>query len=166
MTVITTSPAQTEQLGERLARILEGGDIVTLQGDLGAGKTRFSQGVAFGLGVERSYPITSPTYTILNEYEGRLPLYHFDFYRFGAESDLRELGFEEQFYGRGVCLVEWPQRLAAGFSEEYLEIRIDLLGDDARSFTLIPHGSAFEARVVSFGQNIKKCFDHDSVSCY
>ena len=166
MVVTTRSAAETELLGECLGRVLEAGDVVTLSGDLGAGKTRFAQGVAAGLGVDHAHPVTSPTYTILNEHQGRLPLYHFDFYRFGTGADLRDLGFEEYIAGAGVCLAEWPERLAGGFSEEYLEISIDVAGDETRKITVTHHGVAYEQKVASFCEVVKKCFDRNPDSCY
>ena len=158
MVVTTRSAAETELLGECLGRVLEAGDVVTLSGDLGAGKTRFAQGVASGLGVDRAHPVTSPSYTILNEHQGRLPLYHFDFYRFGTGADLRDLGFEEYLAGAGVCLAEWPERLAGGFAEEYLEISIDVVGDETRKITVTHHGVAYEQKVASFWEVAKKMF--------
>lgn len=147
MTVTTHSPAQTELLGECLGRILEPGDIVTLSGELGAGKTRFAGGVAAGLGVDHTIPVTSPTFTILNEYQGRTPLYHFDCYRFRPGEELRDLGFEEQFSGEGICLVEWPERLAGGIADEYLEIVFSLEDEERRTITVTPHGGRYEQKV-------------------
>ncbi len=158
MTITTQSVGETELLGECLGRVLEPGDIVTLSGDLGAGKSRFAQGVAFGLGVDRSLPITSPTYTILNEYQGRCPLYHFDFYRFRPGEDLRDLGFEEQFAGAGVCIVEWPERLDDELSPEFLEIRISVTDEECRIVTLIPHGLGYEQKTAQLRELVKKMF--------
>ena len=166
MVVITRSAAETELLGECLGRVMEAGDVVTLSGDLGAGKTRFAQGVASGLGVDRSHPVTSPTFTILNEYQGRLPLYHFDFYRFGRGEDLRDLGFEEYVAGAGICLVEWPERLSGGFAEEYLEIGIEVVDDMTRKISVTHHGPEYGLRMASFREAVKKCFDRNPDSCY
>jgi tRNA threonylcarbamoyladenosine biosynthesis protein TsaE len=165
MVVTSRSAAETELLGECLGKVLEEGDVITLSGDMGAGKTRFAQGVASGLGVDRAQPVTSPTYTILNEHQGRLPLYHFDFYRFGTGADLRDLGFEE-YVGVGVCLVEWPERLAGGFAEEYLEISIDVMSDETRIITVTHHGVAYEQKTASFCAVVEKCFDRNADSCY
>jgi len=106
----STSEQQTLQLGKALGELLPSGSLVLLRGDLGAGKTCLATGVARGLGVDSSVPITSPTYTLLNCYEGRLPLYHFDLYRLAGDEELEELGFDEYFHGDGVALVEWPER--------------------------------------------------------
>ncbi|CCO08081.1 tRNA (adenosine(37)-N6)-threonylcarbamoyltransferase complex ATPase subunit type 1 TsaE [Desulforamulus hydrothermalis] len=118
--VVSRSPAETRQLGQKMAGLLQAGDIICLNGDLGAGKTAFSQGVAEGLGVKG--PVTSPTFTLINEYEGRLPLYHFDVYRLGGPADLEDLGYEEYFYGQGVCLIEWARRVADLLPGQRLDI--------------------------------------------
>lgn len=106
----SNSAEQTHQLGIRLGEALAAGCLVLLEGDLGAGKTCLATGIARGLGVDEQTPITSPTYTLLNSYRGRLPLYHFDLYRLADGEELDELGFDEYFQGDGVALVEWPER--------------------------------------------------------
>ncbi len=116
------SPEETKQLGEKMAVLLQAGDIICLNGDLGAGKTAFSQGVAKGLGIDA--PVTSPTFTLINEYEGRLPLYHFDVYRLEGPAEMEDLGYEEYFYGQGVCLIEWAQRVAEVLPRERLDIHL------------------------------------------
>ncbi len=158
MTVTTQSAAETELLGELLGKFLEPGDVVTLSGELGAGKSRFAQGVGHGLGLERSMPVTSPTYTILNEYLGRCPLYHFDFYRFLPGEDLRDLGFEEQFSGGGVCLVEWPERLAGELSPARIEVALHVVDEERRKITITPHGEGLGRKVTLFQEAVKKMF--------
>ena len=120
---ITNTPEETEALGARLARALEPGAVVAFTGDLGAGKTAFVRGLARGLGVQDR--VTSPTFTIVNEYEGgRLPLFHFDLYRLGCADELFDIGWEDYLARGGVCAVEWSERM-----EELLEpgtIRVDL----------------------------------------
>jgi tRNA threonylcarbamoyladenosine biosynthesis protein TsaE len=120
--MVTGSEKETRDLGVKLGRLLRPGDFVALYGDLGSGKTRFAQGVARGLGVAPGVRVTSPTYTILNEYQGEFPLYHFDLYRLDGDTDISELGFGEYFAGNGVCLVEWAERMAGEFPDEYLKI--------------------------------------------
>ena len=101
----TFTPEETKQFGFELGKNAKSGDIYCLDGDLGVGKTIFTQGFAKGLGVEDEY-ITSPTFTIINEYEGRLKLYHFDVYRIGSLEEMDDTGYEDYFFGDGVCLVE------------------------------------------------------------
>ncbi len=158
MTVATRSAEETELLGELLGKLLEPGDVVTLSGELGAGKSRFAQGVGHGLGLERSVPVTSPTYTILNEYQGRCPFYHFDFYRFQPGEELRDLGFEEQFSGGGVCLVEWPERLAGELSPDCLEITLIVEDEERRKITLTPHGAGYERKISLLSEVVQKMF--------
>lgn len=106
------APEQTFALGQRLGELAQPGLVVMLSGELGAGKTCFAKGVAAGLAVAQDAPVTSPSYTLLNVYQGRLPLYHFDLYRLATVGDLEELGYDEQAERDGVTLVEWAERLA------------------------------------------------------
>lgn len=128
----------TYQLGEALARGAKPGQIYCLEGDLGVGKTVFTQGFACGLGIEG--PVTSPTFTIVQEYEeGWLPLYHFDVYRLADPEELEEIGYEEYFFGEGVCLIEWPSRVEELIPEEAVRITIEkdlAQGLDYRRITL------------------------------
>ena len=110
---LTASPAQTRALGRRLGQLAHPGLLVLLAGDLGVGKTCFAQGVAAGLGTPAAQPVTSPTYTLLNIHQGRLPLYHFDLYRLARVGDLEELGYDEVAESDGVTLVEWADRLSS-----------------------------------------------------
>ncbi|HKZ16906.1 MAG TPA: tRNA (adenosine(37)-N6)-threonylcarbamoyltransferase complex ATPase subunit type 1 TsaE [Geobacteraceae bacterium] len=120
--VVTRNENETRALGEKVGALLRPGNFVALYGDLGSGKTRFAQGVALGAGVKPDTHVTSPTYTILNEYKGAYPVYHFDLYRLGGDADIAELGFEEYFYGDGICLVEWPERLACELPDQHLKV--------------------------------------------
>lgn len=128
----------TIALGEMVGKNLRPGDILLLEGDLGAGKTTFAQGVAKSLGVNEF--VNSPTFVIINEYfSGRLPLYHMDLYRVEDESQLYDLGIEEYFFGNGVCLVEWPAIALPLMPEEVAWIRLEQSGD-GRVVTLETHG--------------------------
>lgn len=120
---ITNSPEETTRLGMQLGLLLKAGDIVCLQGELGAGKTCFAKGVAQGLGIED--PVTSPTFTLVNEYHGTLTLYHLDVYRLNGPGEMDDLGYEEYFYGDGVALVEWAERVRDVLPAERLEIFIN-----------------------------------------
>ena len=110
-TLFTAAEVQTQELGQRLGRLLCEPALILLQGDLGAGKSVLARGIARGLGVAPEIPITSPTFTLMNQYSARLPLYHFDLYRLSGPDDLIELGFDDFAAGDGVALVEWPERL-------------------------------------------------------
>lgn len=141
---ITRCAEETVRWGERLGRLLDTGDFIALTGDLGSGKTQFARGVAAGLAVAPGVPVTSPTYTLVNIYEGRLPLYHFDLYRLGGDNDVAELGFEEYFYGTGVCLVEWAERLQGEMPGERLDVSFTHGGGDERRLEFVPWGERYE----------------------
>lgn len=127
MTYVTNSPAETEALGQRLAERLQPGDVIAYTGDLGAGKTAFTRGLARGLGITER--ITSPTFTIVNEYQGgRLPLFHFDMYRLGSSDELYEIGWEDYLARGGVCAVEWSEIVADALEEDC--IRVDIRQGD------------------------------------
>lgn len=114
----------TRKLGENLAAACRAGDVVLLDGDLGAGKTVFTKGFGRGLGIEE--PISSPTYTIMQIYEeGRLPLYHFDVYRIADMEEMDEIGYEDYFYGDGICLIEWAELIQALLPESAVQVRIE-----------------------------------------
>lgn len=152
---VSDSPEQTEAFGASLARLLQPGDFIALHGELGAGKTRFAQGVAYGLGVSPGTPVTSPTYALLNIYPARLPLYHFDLYRLTSDADAYDVGFDEYFYGNGVCLVEWPQRLVSLLPESRLEIIISYQEECVRRICFHPHGERFIGLVATLAPNLK-----------
>lgn len=122
-TYITKSPEETEKLGEKLSAGAKAGDVFCLSGDLGTGKTAFAKGFARGLGIKDH--ITSPTFTIINQYEGRLPLYHFDVYRLENEDELLGIGADEFFYGEGVCLIEWAELVKGAVPEGAVWIKIE-----------------------------------------
>jgi len=142
--LFSNSVEETLAIGECLGRLASPGDFIALTGDLGSGKTHFAQGVARGLGVDPRVCVASPSYTLLNEYNGRIPLYHFDLYRLGGDADILGLGFDEYFYGRGLCLVEWADRLVFEFPDEYLKIVFLCSGDTSRTLELIPCGGRYE----------------------
>ena len=134
MEFITTSPEQTEKLGQALGKVLQPGTVLAYEGDLGAGKTAFTRGLARGLGAEE--PVTSPTYTIVNEYlTGRLPLFHFDMYRLGSSDELWDIGWEDYLERGGVCAVEWSENVDDAM-EDAMYITIEKLGEDTRRITI------------------------------
>lgn len=136
MEYITTSPQETEALGQALAQRLRPGDVLAYYGDLGAGKTAFTRGVAAGLGIPDR--VTSPTYTIVNEYEGgRLPLFHFDMYRLGSADELFDIGWEDYLSRGGVCAVEWSENVEEALEDAVrVEIRKDPSEPDRRMITI------------------------------
>ena len=134
MIIKTYGTEETIALGEKLGRCLEKGDVVTLNGDLGAGKTHFTKGIAKGLNVD-DY-ITSPTFTIVNEHEGRIPLYHFDVYRIDDIYEMYEIGFEEYLYGEGVCIVEWSDKVKDVLPKDTIDIIISVIDDNTREFKI------------------------------
>ena len=124
MVTETRSPEETYALGEKIGKAAQPGQIYTLTGDLGVGKTVFTQGVAAGLGITE--PVSSPTFTIVQVYEeGRLPFYHFDVYRIGDVEEMDEIGYEDYIYGEGVSLIEWANLIKEILPEHYTEIKIE-----------------------------------------
>jgi len=144
MRIISQSPEATEQFGFSLGQLLLPGDFVSLHGELGAGKTKFAGGIARGLGVDPTVPITSPTYTLLNIYQGRIPLYHFDLYRLKGDDDVVDLGFTEYFSGSGVSLVEWAERLKEELPHGRLDIFLSYLDETVRGIELVPVSPRYE----------------------
>ena len=138
MVIETRSPEETFQFGEKLGREAKPGQIYTLNGDLGTGKTVFTQGFAAGLGITE--PVNSPTFTIVQIYEeGRMPFYHFDVYRIGDVEEMDEIGYEDCFYGEGVCLIEWAELLEEILPEHVIAVTIEKdleQGFDYRKITL------------------------------
>ncbi len=139
ITVDTMSAAETRALGERLAPMLRAGDVLLLSGELGAGKSELTRGIARGLGVAGYVP--SPSFTILQTHEtGRIPLYHFDWYRLAGADELYELALDEYLYGAGISVVEWPEQAVDAVPDKYLLIRIEQTDDEERRITLEPIG--------------------------
>ena len=134
MEYITNSPDQTEALGAALAAQLQPGTVIAYRGDLGAGKTAFTRGLARGLGVTER--VTSPTYTIVNEYTGgRMPLFHFDMYRLGSSEELFDIGWEDYLERGGVCAVEWSENVWDAL-EDPIVITVYRLGEDTRKIVI------------------------------
>ena len=143
MEFITNSPAQTEALGEKIGACLPAGTVLAYRGDLGAGKTAFTRGLARGLGATEQ--VTSPTYTIVNEYlTGRLPLFHFDMYRLRSADDLFDIGWEDYLDRGGICAVEWSENVAEAMTDA-ITVTIEKLGEESRRITL--EGGAYLADI-------------------
>jgi len=126
----TASTEETEALGQALAKTLASGTLLALHGDLGAGKTAFVRGLAAGLGYHGR--VTSPTFTIVNEYEGKMPLFHFDLYRLGSEDELYDIGFDEYLSRNGICAVEWSERAPELMNAAQVQVTISRLDETSR----------------------------------
>ena len=145
----TAGPEETVSLGERIGRALEPETTVALIGELGAGKTTLTKGIAKGLGVPGL--IHSPTFTLIHEHQGRIPVYHFDLYRLDTQEQIEDLGYEDYFYGQGVTIVEWAEKIESLLPDDRLEIRISGEGDQ-RTFELRatgPVSSAVLAKIAA-----------------
>ena len=141
MRLITKSPAETKRLGERMGKLLLPGDTVALIGELGSGKTVLTKGIAKGLGIKGN-PVRSPSFIFIKEYSGKVPLFHFDLYRLKKPEELDTLGYEEYFSGKGVVVIEWAERAKNFLPEEYLKVKLSVLGENERSISL--KGKRFE----------------------
>ncbi|MGX6446222.1 tRNA (adenosine(37)-N6)-threonylcarbamoyltransferase complex ATPase subunit type 1 TsaE [Neobacillus sp. K501] len=149
----TTDPNETSEFAARLARFLQPGDVLALEGDLGAGKTTFTKGLAKGLDIKKI--VNSPTFTIIKEYRGRLPLYHMDVYR--VADAFEDLGFDEYFEGDGVTVVEWAHLIEEQLPAEMLTIYLYHEEHDKRRMVLVPKGKRYE-------QLCKEIFSNDDIS--
>ena len=130
MTIITKSESETITEGETLGSKLPPGSVVALYGDLGAGKTAFTRGIAKGLGITMN--VSSPTFTIVNEYHGATPLYHFDMYRLESENELYDIGWDDYLERGGVCAVEWSEKVPGAFSKDAITVKLENLGGNTR----------------------------------
>ncbi|CCJ32762.1 MULTISPECIES: tRNA (adenosine(37)-N6)-threonylcarbamoyltransferase complex ATPase subunit type 1 TsaE [Caloramator] len=135
MKVKSNSQEMTFEIGLKIAKLLKKGDVISLNGDLGAGKTHLVKGIAKGLEVHED--ITSPTFTIVNEYDGKMPLYHFDVYRISDISELYEIGFEEYIYGEGVSVIEWGNLVEELLPDYTIKINIRILDDNTREIEIL-----------------------------
>ena len=138
--VVTKTRKETQDLAYRLGEIIEANTLITLSGDLGAGKTTCTQGLARGLGIDKK--VTSPTFTIMKEYKGRLPLYHIDAYR--LENITQDLGFDEYIESDGVCVIEWANFIEYVLPEELLNIEFTINDDDSRTLKFKAYGERYE----------------------
>ncbi len=153
MKITTNNPEETTAVGRELARYLKPGDIVLLVGDLGTGKTTFVKGVAAGLRLKPD-TVHSPTFVLMNVYDGRVPLFHFDLYRLEPGDELNRLGFDEFLYGDGVALIEWADRMAGWTPSAYLQLDLVHDGDDRRLLTLKAKGDRYRDLMTSLKANI------------
>lgn len=135
--MISNSVEETIAAGEKLAKKLKPGDCVALVGDLGAGKTVITKGIAKGLGVKNARYVNSPTFVIIKEYKGKLPLYHFDLYRLNKSSVIDAENFEEYFYGDGVTVIEWADKIRKLLPRKYHEVKLRVAGENKREINIL-----------------------------
>ena len=136
LTITTASESETIQLGRKLGALLKEGDVVGLVGELGSGKTWFTKGIALGLGVRPDTVITSPSFALVNEYEGRVTLFHMDVYRLESLSELLSAGLEEYLYSQGVVVLEWADRWPEILTEQTLTVELHIISEHRRQITL------------------------------
>ena len=141
LTIITKSPEETKNLGKDVSKLVKTGDILAFYGELGAGKTCFIQGISLGLEV-KDY-VTSPSFTIINEYQGKVPIYHFDLFRLNNVEEILELGYEEYFYGEGLTVIEWAEKIEQLLPKEHLKIDIKFKYRYERTISFISQGDRF-----------------------
>lgn len=150
MKITTHSVEATLELGAQFGQFLQPGDVVALIGNLGSGKTQFTRGLCQGLQVTQ--PVTSPTFVLINEYRGRLPVFHFDFYRLESEAEIRDLGIDDYLYGEGVCVIEWAERGLSLLPEDRIEIYLRNLFESGQESSREFHfqGKAFSPARFQF----------------
>lgn len=153
---ISCSDQETLLYGRALGELVQPGSVIGLFGDLGAGKTCFIKGLAYGLSRIPEAEVTSPTFTILQEYEGPVPLYHFDAYRLSGIDDLEAIGFEDYINSQGVSVIEWADRIADALPDECLRIAIDYISEARRRFTCTAGGAQHGALLEKFREKTDK----------
>jgi len=134
---VTQSPLETENIGRKLGTILNKGSFVALFGDLGGGKTCFTRGIVAAAAPESLHLVSSPTFAIMNEYHGAVPIYHFDFYRLTCGHEIIDLGFEDFFLGAGICIAEWSERLGDMLPDNHIKVIFENAGQDCRKITFV-----------------------------
>lgn len=151
------SPSETIRIGKTIGISLQAGDVVALVGELGAGKTQFIKGLAQGVGVGKSVYVSSPSFTLINEYKGEIPFYHIDLYRLEEEKEAEELGLEEYFHGEGITAIEWADRIPSLLPAEFLCVNIHYMGKQTRSIELVAKGERYEELLKKFGMRNSEC---------
>ena len=153
----TKSTSETIRIGKSIGSLLMSGDVVALVGELGTGKTQFIKGLATGVGVGKPTYISSPSFTLINEYAGKVPFYHIDLFRLKSEREAEELGLEEYFQGGGITAIEWADKMPSFLPQEMLWIHIRYTGKHTRSFEIIAKGKRFEKMIIEYGFCIADC---------
>lgn len=149
MYIITKNPKQTIELGKAISDFFQKGDIIALFGNLGSGKTTLVKGIAKGLKV-KSQIVNSPSFVLLKEYEGRLPVYHFDFYRINKTEEIYGIGLEEFLFGKGVCVIEWADRIKRFLPKQYLQIELQVKDKNKRKIRMIGFGKRYKELVKKY----------------
>lgn len=150
MALMSSSPGETEELGRRLGALLTRGMFIALHGELGSGKTCFTRGLVATAAPESAHLVASPTFAIMNQYPGPIPLYHFDFYRLSSCHEIAELGFEEYLQEDGICIAEWSERLGEMLPQEHLSITFEHAGNDQRHIILEAKGPETDILLTKF----------------
>lgn len=154
--ITSGSPGETEELGAYIGKLLLPGSFLALRGDLGGGKTCLTRGIVASLAPQSAHLVASPTYAIMNCYPGDTPVYHFDFYRLTCADDIAELGFEEYFYGDGVCVVEWSERLAELLPADALTVLFEYAGEEQRLVTITGSGQKSDDVLEHLAQRFQR----------
>ena len=155
--IISSSPQETEHIGSLLGTMLSPGDVIALSGELGSGKTTLVKGLAQGMGFDRD-EVVSPSFTLVNEYEGPLPLFHIDLYRLVDERDLREMGYEEYLGAAGVAVIEWADRVRDAIPHESLWITLQYHGVEGREIVMQPQGDRYEKMIEELQKKVYNKF--------
>ena len=151
--IVSSSPDETEKLGRELGSLLSAGAFVALRGTLGGGKTCFTRGIVASVTPESAHLVASPTFAIMNSYNGTIPVYHFDFYRMTGDNDIAELGFDDYFYGDGVCVVEWSERLSDLLPTDRITVEFNYSSDDdQRLINMTSSGTLSQAVLARFSE--------------
>ena len=150
----TKSTSETIRIGKNIGSVLLPGDVVALVGELGTGKTQFIKGLAAGVGVGKPTYISSPSFTLINEYAGKVPFYNIDLFRLKSEKETEELGLEEYFQGGGITAIEWADKIPSLLPQEILWIHIRYTGEHTRSFEIIGKGKRYEELIIECGFRI------------
>ncbi|NQU04147.1 MAG: tRNA (adenosine(37)-N6)-threonylcarbamoyltransferase complex ATPase subunit type 1 TsaE [Syntrophaceae bacterium] len=154
LTLISNSIGDTINLGSIIGENLNGGDIIALTGELGSGKTCITRGIARGMGISEEFYITSPTFTLINEYPGRIPLYHLDVYRLSGSKDLEDLGYEEYFYGKGAIVIEWAEKIRDIIPPDSIFIYLKYLGEKKREIEISYEGDNAPRIIKSVNEEV------------
>ncbi|OGP27380.1 MAG: tRNA (adenosine(37)-N6)-threonylcarbamoyltransferase complex ATPase subunit type 1 TsaE [Deltaproteobacteria bacterium GWA2_57_13] len=153
--VVSRSAAETRKWGTKLGQLLKGGEVIGLTGELGSGKTCFVRGLAEGLEVSREAWIRSPSFTLINEYEGRVPIYHIDLYRIGSSKEMEELNLREYLFSDGVSVIEWFEHLSPEEIDEYLHVRFAYADAHRRRLTFTAYGNRYDEIVRSLRERVQ-----------